>query len=225
MIVYFSCIDKALSLENDKIPVIVIENKALLRNVIASLEAGEEEYFTFSVDYKPVSFSKIGYFISDVFNIDLNNKKLLAKVNLFLEQNVNDECPQDIEKLLTDIVSFGDKLCKLADFDCTFNYDISVADVIKLLQLRLGRDESGAVDRLLTFILMMNKYLKVEVFIISHLHLLFDNDELSLIYEALRLNHIKLLSLECIAPLCSDNNEMLYIIDNDLCSFDNSEPL
>ena len=55
--VSFTYLNSPIEFEEDKIPVLVIENKKLFRDVLFSFTTEtQDEYFTFSKDFKPDKF-------------------------------------------------------------------------------------------------------------------------------------------------------------------------
>ena len=93
---------------------------------------------------------------------------------------------------------------------------------MKLLQFRLRREESTAAERLARFLILTSRYLKVRIFAISNLYLYFESEEVSQLLHTLSLHQIRILDLECQAPVCVDVRAKLYVLDRDLCTLDNS---
>ena len=88
----FSYIDDCIKIGEGIFPVLVIENKKLYRGVLSSfLNSCEEDYFVFSEDFKPFEFSKDGCFISEPIFVDMNSRKLLGKLDGYMQQTANDE--------------------------------------------------------------------------------------------------------------------------------------
>ena len=85
---------RQIVLEDNLIHTIVFENKVNYRENILELirqHKGYEGSFILSNNNKEVSFDKNSYFISDLFNIDINNKKIISKVYGELLNNVVDD--------------------------------------------------------------------------------------------------------------------------------------
>lgn len=222
MMVSFTYLNSPIEFEEDKIPVLVIENKKLFRDVLFSFLAEmQEEYFTFSKDYKPFEFNKLGYFISNPINLDFKNKKLMTKINSFLSLTVNNEFAEELVNVNQSIFTLADKLVSMSSFDLTYDEtSVDAAALIKLLSFQINTNEQSLCELLISVILFMSKYLKTEVFVISNLYVYFSIEEISEIYKTLLLNHINLLIIEQNIPPHSQNYESVYIIDNDLCQID-----
>lgn len=221
MMISFKFLTNCIEFEDDKFPVLVIENKKLFRKAICSFENNfEEEYFTFSKHFEPVDFKKIGVFISSPINVDIESKKLIGKITSYIENVANTEYEIQLTKATQELIKLADLLCAFCDFDCEYNYDISAAEIIKLMQFKIGRAETSPEELLITYIKLVSKYMKTDLFIVPNLHLFFDENELALIYQTLEVNHINLLSLECLVPHQKLDCEKIYIVDEDLCEID-----
>lgn len=221
MMVSFKFLNNPIEFKDGFFPVLCVENKKLFRNLICSFEKDfSEEYFTFSKNFEPFEFCKHGVFISDPLNVNLESKKLISKVNSYIENAANTEYEEQLVRAKSDLLSLADSLCAFCDFDCEYNCDISAADIIKMLQFKIGKADNSPEELLMMYLSLVSKYLKTEVFVISNLHLFFDKDELELIYQTLTVNHIKLLSVECVSAENKLSCEEFYIVDNDLCEID-----
>lgn len=222
--VSFKFLSNPIEFADGEFPVLVIENKRLFRNVICSFENdNEEEYFVFSKDYTPIKFSKYGLFISNVLNVDLESKKLLGKINSYMEETANDEFILELSSIKQNLLTLAEKLCSFCDFDCEYNCDISTSDIIKTLQFKIGKAENTPEELLIMYFKLISKYLKINLFVVKNLHLMFDENELAMIYQELGLNHINVISLECFEPESNFDFESFHIIDKDLCEIDKGE--
>lgn len=222
MMISFTYLNSPIEFENDRVPVLVIENKKLFRDVLFSfITETQEEYFTFSKDFKPFEFNKLGCFISNPVNLDFNNKKLMTKINAFLSVNANNEFAAELANVNQSIFTLADKLVSLSSFDLTYDEtSIDASSVIKLLSFQINSSDQSLCELLISFVLLLSKYLKTEVFVISNLYVYFSTEEIADIYKTLLLNHINLLVIEQNLPPHSHNYESVYIIDNDLCQID-----
>ncbi len=222
MMISFTYLNSPIEFENDRVPVLVIENKKLFRDVLFSFTTEtQEEYFTFSKDFKPFEFNKLGCFISNPINLDFNNKKLMTKINAFLSVNANNEFAAELANVNQSIFTLADKLVSLSSFDLTYDEtSIDASSLIKLLSFQINSSDQSLCELLISFVLLLSKYLKTEVFVISNLYVYFSTEEIADIYKTLLLNHINLLVIEQNLPPHSYNYESVYIIDNDLCQID-----
>lgn len=208
---------------HDKIPVIIIENKSFFRNVFLDFKNdNSDELFVFSEDFKPFEFSKKGVFISDPLSFDSINKKLMTKVNLYLEETANEEYSVELSDIKSRLIDLGNSLVAYNEYDFDYNYDITTSSIIKLLDFKISNEVEQGIFLLLRRLLLISKYIGINLFVIPNLHLYFENNEILDFYRTLKLNHIDILVIENFE---SDYNSMedITIIDKDLCVIDKSE--
>ncbi len=200
---------------------LIIENKNLFRQVTYAFENdATDEYFVFSRNYEPFDFNKKGIYIDNVINVDLNNKKIISKINSQLEKIANDEYYNDFIEVRGKLIELADKLVEKEDFNIEYNYDIDLKSLIKLFDFKLTIKNEDFAESFINYIKLVSQCLGVLLFVVSNLHLFFDANELDLIYETLSLCEIKMI---CIESLKTDNIskfEVIHIIDNDLCEIE-----
>ena len=176
---------------------------------------------TFSQEWKPFAFSKQGLYIANLLQPDADAKKLMNHVASAMEQTLNTELAESLALVRQDLLQLGDALTARFDYDVAYQDDLEAAAVVKLLQFRLRREESTAAERLARFLILTSRYLKVRIFAISNLYLYFESEEVSQLLHTLSLHQIRILDLECQAPVCVDVRAKLYVLDRDLCTLDN----
>ena len=74
---------RKIEIEDNIIYTLVFENKKYYRENIIELinqHKGKEGSYILSNDNKEILFDKHSYIITDIFNIDINSKKVLTKI-------------------------------------------------------------------------------------------------------------------------------------------------
>ncbi len=200
---------------------LVIENKQLFRRVsFAFYDDTPEDYFVFSLKYTPFEFHKKGMYIPSAVNLDMDNKKLITKINSFLERLANDELYTDLLEIKGKLLSFAEKLTEKSDFCVEYNCDIGAKEIIKLLSFEITRGNMGITEAFVQYVLLLSRYLGVELFVVSDLHLFFDVTELDLMFKTMQLNGVKMLCVEGFSPAEPSEYEKIHIIDRDLCEIE-----
>lgn len=214
----YKLMSNPVQFHNSNIKLLVIENKAQFRNTILSLSANDEEnFFVFSKDYKPLDFSKSVRFIGDVLFFNLSDKKLMNKINSDLEYLCNTKYFDEISEIKELCTKLCYNLCEEKDFDFSFNDEIETSAFIKLFLFSPNNDSSNIYEKLLLYINLVNKYLGIKCFVTQNLHIYFDDEELSLLYNTLIAHDIYLVNIENVLPTCINSFEEVIIIDKDLC--------
>lgn len=217
----YEYLNDAVELSNSKIPVLVIENKKIFRQALRSfLDDTVEELFTFSQDFKPFDFNKRGFFISNAIDLDFQNKKLVNKINSLMQKTAVNECSEDLASIQTLLINLFDKLNKMYDFEYDSNFEIDYSSILKLFQFNIDTSSHDLPQLLISYIILLNKYLKFDLFVLHSLYDFFDNNELEGIYETLSLSHINILILSSSKPRRISKFEEIHILDPDLCIID-----
>lgn len=217
----YEYLNDAVELSNSKIPVLVIENKKIFRQALRSfLDDTVEELFTFSQDFKPFDFNKRGFFISNAIYLDFQNKKLVNKINSLMQKTAVNECGEDLASIQTLLINLFDKLNKMYDFEYDSNFEIDYSSILKLFQFNIDTSSHDLPQLLISYIILLNKYLKFDLFVLHSLYDFFDNNELEGIYETLSLSHINILILSSSKPRRISKFEEIHILDPDLCIID-----
>lgn len=221
MMLSYEYLNDAVELSNCKIPVLVIENKKIFRQALRSfLDDTVEELFTFSQDFKPFDFNKRGFFISNAIDLDFQNKKLVNKINSLMQKTAVNECGEDLASIQTLLINLFDKLNKIYDFEYDSNFEIDYSSILKLFQFNIDTSSHDLPQLLISYIILLNKYLKFDLFVLHSLYDFFDNNELEGIYETLSLSHINILILSSSKSRHISKFEEIHILDPDLCIID-----
>lgn len=217
----YEYLNDAVELSNSKNPVLVIENKKIFRQALRSfLDDTVEKLFTFSQDFKPFDFNKRGFFISNAIDLDFQNKKLVNKINSLMQKTAVNECSEDLASIQTLLINLFDKLNKIYDFEYDSNFEIDYLSILKLFQFNIDTSSHDLPQLLISYIILLNKYLKFDLFVLHSLYDFFDNNELEGIYETLSLSHINILTLSSSKPRHISKFEEIHILDPDLCIID-----
>ena len=217
----YEYLNDAVELSNSKIPVLVIENKKIFRQALRSfLDDTVEKLFTFSQDFKPFDFNKRGFFISNAIDLDFQNKKLVNKINSLMQKTAVNECSEDLASIQTLLINLFDKLNKIYDFEYDSNFEIDYLSILKLFQFNIDTSSHDLPQLLISYIILLNKYLKFDLFVLHSLYDFFDNNELEGIYETLSLSHINILILSSSKPRHISKFKEIHILDPDLCIID-----
>lgn len=221
MMLHFEYLKNEIVFDDGFIQLLAIENKELFRNTLLAFEHDDtKSLFVFSENSIPIEFSKLGYFILNPPVVDLQNKRLTSKINSFLCDAANNDFQQELAQLKSELMNFAEKLGAFCEFDIEWCDDIDALSVIKLFQFRINSNSQAPAELFVTYILLLNRYLKINFFIVANLHMYFSENELEEIYESLLLRHINLLAIEPSKPESVQACEKIHIVDADLCDID-----
>ena len=142
---------RQIVLEDNLIHTIVFENKKYYRENILELirqHKGYEGSFILSNNNKEVSFDKNSYFISDLFNIDINNKKIITKIYGELLKVITDDIAE-YNKITSYIREYFETLVFNNNLDLEYNDEVEVNSLLKLGDFKIQFEESNYLEKLI----------------------------------------------------------------------------
>ena len=213
---------RQIVLEDNLIHTIIFENKKYYRENILELirqHKGYEGSFILSDNNKEVSFDKNSYFISDLFNIDINNKKIISKVYGELLKNVVDDIVE-YNKITSHIREYFETLVFNNNLDLEYNDEIEANSLLKLGDFKIQFEESNYLEKLIKFLKVLVELCNIKVIFIVGLYRVFSVKEVEKIYKEVCLNKINIINIEYqqFNNLSNENyKEIVYIFDGDNC--------
>ena len=213
---------RQIVLEDNLIHTIIFENKKYYRENILELirqHKGYEGSFILSDNNKEVSFDKNSYFISDLFNIDINNKKIISKVYGELLKNVVDDIAE-YNKITSYIREYFETLVFSNNIDLEYNDEIEANSLLKLGDFKIQFEESNYLEKLIKFLKVLVELCNIKVIFIVGLYRVFSVEEVEKIYKEVCLNKINIINIESEQQNTKKSdcyNELVYIFDKDNC--------
>ena len=213
---------RQLVLEDNLIHTIVFEKKKYYRENILELirqHKGYEGSFILSNNNKEVSFDKNSYFISDLFNIDINNKKIISKVYGELLKNVVEDIVE-YNKITSHIREYFEILVFNNNLDLEYNDEIEANSLLKLGDFKIQFEESNYLEKLIKFLKVLVELCNIKVIFIVGLYRVFSVKEVEKIYKEVCLNKINIINIESEQQKIKKSdcyNELVYIFDQDNC--------
>lgn len=213
---------RQIVLEDNLIHTIVFENKKYYRESILELirqHKGYEGNFILSNNNKEVSFDKNSYFISDLFNIDINNKKIITKVYGELLRNALDNIAE-YNKIISYIREYFETLVFNNNLDLEYNDEIEANSLLKIGDFKIQIGESNYLEKLIKFLKVLVELCNIKVIFIVGLYRVFSVEEVGKIYKEVCLNKINIINIESEYQNIKKSDyykEILYIFDQDNC--------
>ena len=213
---------RQIVLEDYLIHTIVFENKKYYRENILELirqYKGYEGKFILSNNNKEVSFDKNSYFISDLFNIDINNKKIITKIYGELLKIVTDDIAE-YNKITSYIREYFENLVFNNNLDLEYNDEIEANSLLKLGDFKIQFEESNYLEKLIKFLKVLVELCNIKVIFIVGLYRVFSVEEVEKIYKEVCLNKINIINIESEYQNIKKSdcyNEKVYIFDQDNC--------
>lgn len=213
---------RKIEIEENTIYTLVFENKKYYRGNIKELisqHKGNEGNYIYSNDNKEISLEKSSYIITDIFNIEINSKKVLTKIyNSLLKQIIDDTV--EYNELTTHIRAYFEKLIFNSPFEVEQGEEIDINSLLKLGDFRIHVEEDDILEKFIKFLKVLVQLCGITIIFIVGLHNVFTDEEVREIYKEVCVNKISIINIEYQQfDNISDENyiEKVYIFDRDNC--------
>ena len=213
---------RKIEIEDNIIYTLVFENKKYYRENIIELinqYKGNEGSYILSNDNKEISFDKNSYIITDIFNIDINNKKVLSKIYSLLLKEIGDDI-SSYNELSTNIKAYFEKLIFNSSLEIEQGEDIDMSSLLKLGDFKIHVEQDNILEKFVKFLKVLTDLCGCKIIFVVGFHNVFTQDEIIEIYKEVCLNKINIINIEYrqFNNLSNENyREIVYIFDKDNC--------
>lgn len=162
------------------------------------------------------SFKKIGNVVFDLFNISLNDKKIITGLYKQLSQIVDDNLQQEYIQLAGQIVTFLDSLAGDSPIAVDYDLDFEIADILKATKLKPCEDDCTFIEKVVDYLDATANFCGVKLFVLVNARGYMTDDEFSELLTHVSYSTYEVLFLERM-QFNRVKNETIRIIDNDFC--------
>ena len=213
---------RKMEIEDNIIYTVVFENKKYYRENIIELinqHKGLNGSYILSRDNKEIPFDKNSYIIKDIFNIDINSKKVLTKIyNSLLKEIIEDIT--SFNELSTNIRLYFEKLIFNSSLEIEQGEEIDMPSLLKIGDFKIHVENDDILEKFIKFLKVLTELCGCKIIFIIGLHSVFTLDEIKEIYKELCLNKINIINIEYqqFKNISNENyKEIVYIFDRDNC--------
>ena len=213
---------RKIEIEDNIIYTVVFENKKYYRENIIELinqHKGNEGSYIISNDNKEISFDKNSYIITDIFNIDINNKKVLSKIYSSLLKEIVEDI-SSYNELSTNIRVYFEKLIFNSSLEIEQGEEIDMSSLLKLGDFKIHFENDDILEKFVKFLKVLTELCGYKIIFVVGLHTVFTQEEIIEIYKEVCLNKINIINIEYqqFNNLSNENyKEIVYIFDGDNC--------
>ena len=213
---------RKIEIEDNIIYTVVFENKKYYRGNIFELinqHKGNEGSYILSSDNKEISFDKNSYIITDIFNIDINSKKVLTKIYNSLLKEIIEDIPS-FNELSTNIRLYFEKLIFNSSLEIEQGEEIDMSSLLKIGDFKIHVENDDILEKFIKFLKVLTELCSYKIIFVVGLHSVFTKDEIIEIYKEVGLNKINIINIEYqqFKNLSNEHyKEIVYIFDSDNC--------
>ena len=208
--------------KENSVLVYLIENKKLFLEMILELkrqiEEKDEGLFSLFQDNKELKIHKEILLITDIFDLNFKNKKIITALykklkeyifeeDLYKERIETEGC---LKKLLTDIIDFS-------DYSLTMGDDIDYEGLFKMFHISFEEQYTNYLEKIIDYISICHKLKMMNHVVFVNLKTILSEEECKKLYQQCFYKKISIILLENQEKEGIIKEEHKIIIDNDLC--------
>lgn len=223
MILRIDYLDNKIEIKSESITAIEVENKKYFYrivndfNLLISSQVIENIMFLDN-EYNEINMkNKLKIFI-DFFNWGFDSKKYLNDISKYINDNLLEEDKLLLSKQYIKIKGIYKKILNDIDIPLSLDDDISLDNLIKLLNVRINQKDN-LLDNLFLIIDLEKLFNKDNILIFVNLKQYLSKDEVNEFYKYCIYNQVKILLIDSQSYGVTLNNEIKLIIDENLDEF------
>ena len=215
-----------IEIENNKINIVIVEHQHLFTKFIAEIFTQINDgsgSFLLSQDGKKLDFSKNMDIVVDVFNLTVNQKKVINKLHSSLLTSAQEsEHYLMTSELFTNINVYLDAIIQDQSLAVTYNEALDIAGIFKAADVRFAEEQEYLSEKLIDYMEVMTEYCNIECFAFVNLKSYMSETELKDFYRDVLYKRFKVILLESRTDseiYGLKDLENILILDKDLCEF------
>jgi CRISPR type II-A-associated protein Csn2 len=217
----YPLLEEPLVFEENAVNILVIEQPRELRKAVNSLRqqiAGETGDFVLSENFEPVELTKKAVFVTDLFDLPLESKKLAGKIS-HAACEAGEAFAESFQRIAADVNMLAAQIGMNMDFDVTFTPLENISALVEILKFHVDSEGMSYPEQLLVFMKLYRNFFGIKLFIFYNLKSCLDDEEIALLYRSICYEKFHVLMLEDCQRGKRFPEERTVIIDKDLCVF------
>lgn len=206
------------AIENFGITQICIENPEVLSDFSNNLwqqnQGLQGEIFLSSED-KMISLSKDVAVVFNPFDIDINDKKIIARLYQNLKQYSDVDFLSETLAINSSIVSLLENITSKEPYPINFDLELDMLQLFKLYAVRFDVECESLIENVCNYIKLMHQVLGTQVFVFEFLKNYLTDEERKRFSEMVAYEQVIVILIEHSSG--KFNNEKCWIIDYDKC--------
>lgn len=211
--------DLRIEINENQIPVLVLENQSIFSNFIEDFYKqcdGNDGEIVLYEEGKIISLSKYAMILSDYFSLDLNGSRIRTRLYKEME-SVGIENGIEKEEFTRHGVVMLEKIISSMHFDhVVYDLNLDWNNIFKLFELRIEEDYLCLQEKIISFLRIGSELLNLKLLAFVDLKAYFSEQELLEIYQISKYLKLNLLLIESKESEALPS-EKIYIIDKDKC--------
>lgn len=211
--------DITMQMEENSVNVLVVENPAIMAELVQELSGqseGGEGRFVLSEDGRVLSVDKGLVFVKEPFSLDINQKKVLAKLYAELEVYTNDVFVQERMAFYQAYNQYMDAICKKSMLFLDYKEEPDMQEIFKISKLQIADQTEDLLQQVVAYMKVVKELLHQDIFVFLNLKLFLTEEELCALYKECFYRKIHLILVESVFKE-KKAQESVCVIDKDAC--------
>lgn len=209
-----------IALKENVVSVLVVEEVIRKNSLIQELYLqcmGNEGNWMLVENEKMYELSKCVDMILEPFSLQLNNKKVKAKLYQDMKETADDMLFVQGLELHSHICSYLEKLAEQFPYPITYKEEWNVVDLLKEYGVCLEENYQNICDKLFDYVKLINQICGIKIFVMVHMKQYLSENQLAELYKLAKYSKIHLVLIE--SEICDKKQfcEEIYILDKDNC--------
>lgn len=220
MMLMHNVFTKPITFDENEINYLIVENPALLTNMIIDLigqQNGNDGEFVLSENYVPIEISKNAELVTDAFSIDVNKRKIITKLYSILTEKANTELYMQTNEIKAQISAYCQMLTEQVDFPLDTDCEPDISGLIKLCNIQLKEEGECIADKLYEYMKASREFLKKKFFVFVNIRSFVNETDMLNLYKMIQYEKYTVLFIESTDRDKISSNERYRIIDSTLC--------
>lgn len=197
---------------------LVIENQTLYRNFVLSVLDPDEDTYSLSEDGKTLSIAKNALVITDLFDLDPNNKKVLSSIYKKIDRSLlSDERKEKFDKINVQISSFLEEVATDFEGTMTFNDELTVTQLLGLIDFKFQYDPSSFFTSFISFIRSWREAIDLKIVFVLNAFSMLEPKEVESFLSELGYLGVCVVDIERSRSDIKSENVKKILIDHELC--------
>lgn len=217
----YEAFEYPIEFEENKVNVICIEKPECFREFIEDLQEqieDEEGKFVLSEDGEELSFKKSVYLVTDLFNLEFNERKVLNQIYERLDEYAgSEEMYLQTCEMQSHLYEYLEKLMGAVDYPLAYSQQVDLTDLYKAVELKVQTEYENLLEKLIDYMEMLVQIFNLRCMVFVHLKSFLEESELEELYKAASYKKVNLLLLENRDYEQKNEREKMFLWDKDLC--------
>lgn len=214
-------LERPITFTENEVQVLAIENQHAFTSFVSELvdqTNGSEGDFVFSREDVPVALSKEAEIIINPLNLDCNQRRIVNRLFTILSDlAIGEDFYLETVTLRGAICQYIQKLTEGVPFPLAFNEEPGINDILKAAGVHFDFESSSFLSRLIDYFTVLQDFCHISLFVLVNIKTWLNQDDLLQLYKDAEYKKYTLFLIENSVQKSELPQEVLRIIDDDLC--------